>query len=95
MNKHLIDFFDDEIKTNDYYEPLRQFAQEKNIDMKYIVSDVVNEYEDHYDAFGPYKFVDAIADYLTQNKDEDVYENATELQDIINAMWDEDFFENY
>ena len=39
MNKHLEDFFDDELKNNDYYQSIRKFAEGK--DWKEILSAVV------------------------------------------------------
>lgn len=96
MNKHLVDFIDDELKNNDYYLSIREFAQGKDWNRD-ILSDVVNEYDDHIGAFGPYRFLDAIEDYLTKLEDDNnpVLKTATGLYEIIDLAWDEDFFENY
>lgn len=91
MNKHLIEFMDDELKHNGYYENIRKFAEGK--EWKHILSDVVNEYEDNIDNFGPYKFMDAIEDYLNEHEDE--LNNVEDLSEIINKIWAQDGFEPY
>lgn len=95
MNKHLIDFIDDELKNNDYYEYIRVFAENK--EWKYVLSAVVNNYEDHMDVFGPYRFMDAIEDFLRE-----AYETGNTkitwaecLDDVIEIMWKRDYFERY
>lgn len=89
MNKHLVDFIEDELKNNTYYENIRLFAEGKAW-YRDILSPIVNEYEKHIDDFGPYRFMDAIEDYIS-NEGLD-FES---LDDVIALMWDEDFFELY
>lgn len=95
MNKYLIDFIDDELKTNDYYKSIRKFAEGK--EWKDILSAVVNEYDDHIDHFGPYRFMDAIEDFLSNAYEEgDVGITDCEyLDDVIYQMWFTDAFEQY
>lgn len=89
MNKHLVDFIEDELKNNTYYENIRLFAEGKDFNRD-ILSPIVNEYEDHIDDFGPYRFMDAIEDYISNE-----CLNFESLDEVIERMWDEDFFELY
>ena len=95
MNKHLVDFFDDELKNNDYYQSIRKFAEGK--DWKQIISAVVNEYDDHIDNFGPYRFMDAIEDFLSKayEKGDAEITSCENLYDVIYKMWEKDAFEQY
>ena len=94
MNKHLVDFFDDELKNNDYYQSIRKFAEGK--EWKQILSDVVNEY-DHTESFNPYKFMDAIEDFLSKAYEEGNAEitDCEDLYDVICEMWEKDAFDLY
>ena len=95
MNKHLVDFFDDELKNNDYYQSIRKFAEGK--DWKEILSAVVYEYEDHIDSFGPYRFMDAIEDFLSnayEDGDNEIID-CEDLYEVISKMWEEDAFDLY
>ena len=94
MNKHLVDFFDDELKNNDYYQSIRKFAEGK--DWKEILSAVVYEY-DSTENFNPYRFMDAIEDFLSEAYEDgdDEITNCEDLYEVISKMWEEDAFEQY
>ena len=94
MNKHLVDFFDDELKNNDYYQSIRKFAEGK--EWNGILSAVVNEY-DHTENFNPYKFMDAIEDFLANAYEEGDTEitDCEDLYDVICKMWEKDAFDLY
>lgn len=94
MNKYLVDFFDDELKTNDYYETIRLFQKDKELSDQRVLSDIVNEYDDCMDNFGPYKFVDGIEDFLRENYDR-CLEECEDIHDVINLAFFEDFMSNY
>ena len=95
MNKHLVDFIDDELKNNSYYESIRKFAEGK--DWEQILGAVVNEYVDNIDSFGPYRFMDAIEDFLSEAYEDENAEitSCESLYDVICKMWEEDAFEQY
>ena len=94
MNKHLVDFFDDELKNNDYYQSIRKFAEGK--EWNGILSAVVNEY-DHTENFNPYRFMDAIEDFLANAYEEGDTEitDCEDLYDVICKMWEKDAFDLY
>ena len=94
MNKHLVDFFDDELKNNDYYQSIRKFAEGK--EWNGILSAVVNEY-DHTENFNPYRFMDAIEDFLSKAYEEGNSEitDCESLYDVICEMWEKDAFDLY
>ena len=95
MNKHLVDFIDDELKNNSYYESIRKFAEGK--DWEQILNAVVYEYVDHTDSFGPYRFMDAIEDFLSEAYEDgdDEITNCEDLYEVISKMWEEDAFDLY
>ena len=94
MNKHLVDFFDDELKNNDYYQSIRKFAEGK--DWKETLSAVVYEY-DSTENFNPYRFMDAIEDFLSEAYEDENTEitNCEDLYEVISKMWEEDAFDLY
>lgn len=96
MNKHLVDFIDDELRNNGFYQSIREFANGKDWN-KDILSPVVNEYDDQLDNFGPYRFMDAIEVFLKKIEREKnpILETAHDLGEIINLAWDKNHFENY
>lgn len=96
MNKHLVNFINDELKHNDYYQAVREFAKGKDWNQD-ILSPVVNEYDDHIDHFGPYRFLDAIEDFLREEFEDENLDiiNASSLDEVIYIMWDKDAFEQY
>jgi len=95
MNKHLEAFIEDELTNNNYYETIRKFAEGK--DFAEVVGDVIASYDNNIDNFTPYRFMDAIENYLKNlyESDSPLVVNCESLAEIIDDMWEHDGFELY
>lgn len=96
LNNYLYLFILDEIKNNYYYCEIREYIKVNNYSFEDVAETITKYYCYKIDYFGPYKFIDAIENFLEtilENEEYELYNKP--IEDIIIKAFCRDAFDFY
>lgn len=96
LNNYLYLFILDEVKTDTYYSEIRKHTETNNSKIEDAAETITYYYCDNIDYFGPYRFIDAIEDFLKsilENEEYELYKKP--LEEIIKEAFSRGAFELY